>query len=468
MFRVSRQVIARVSMAVVLIAGLAASLSAAAQSTQNRWPPTPPPGSSAPPAPPTSAPTAPTPAQGQAAGPGRAAAPAGQPSTAPDGGALATFFPAVRTAPAPEWVKQGTRLTFYSAAASLQGSYFEYTPDAHGGFDDRQGHHYGRTETSSGGSGEGYIQVNVARLTPNTAALDLRIYGIVGGPSPRLVSAAAAVAPAGGMDYWMNPGLLATLPDVQRDGLTILHGQFTLGGRQYKSVRIMGTTTSSKQSWVFDTDSGVLLYAGSATQGANSPLHQAGETIAGGTLLTETFLVNQRNVNLPWSMSPAPPWVARTPTLGYDGNISMRMPGSPAFPMKVSVTYQLRSQGPDWFRYGGSQVMPAPAGMPSLPTPLDRVFGPAQIGGVWIAPEILATLRTGQVLDRDAITGVTTSVGAMTNRQGGSMVSILEVNGLQRTEYGYDRATGIQLFYGQTEQMSGMQMLIQLQLTRRQ
>jgi hypothetical protein len=226
MFRISKQVIASGVAAALLVAGLAATLSAApGQSTQNRWPPTPPPGSATP------APTA-APATTQLPAPGRALAPAGPVSTAPDGGALAIFFPALRSAPAPAWLKQGTRLTYYSAVASVRGSYYEYTPDAQGGFSDRQDNHYGRTETSSGGSGQGYIQINVARLTPTTAVLDMRIYGIVGGAAPCLMSQAAAVAPAGGMDYWMNPAVIAAAGDVNRDGLTILHGPFTLNGHQ--------------------------------------------------------------------------------------------------------------------------------------------------------------------------------------------------------------------------------------------
>src|SRR5262249_28409633 len=74
------------------------------------------------------------------------------------------------------------------------------------------------------------------------------------------------------------------------------------------------------------------------------------------------------------------------------------------------------------------------------------VFGPAQLGGLWIAPRALAQLRSGQILDRDPVTRVTASVGRIGPIPSGRVaVTITESGAGEQIDYAYDASSGMLL-----------------------
>ncbi len=68
-----------------------------------------------------------------------------------------------------------------------------------------------------------------------------------------------------------------------------------------------------------------------------------------------------------------------------------------------------------------------------------RVAGNHQFGGQWIPPEGIAVLRTGQELDRDPLTNVTTRVRHVDQ----SSVVIAQVGPMQSLEFTYRRTDGM-------------------------
>jgi hypothetical protein len=315
------------------------------------------------------------------------------------------LLPRLSGAPAPGWLTPGTRITYYAAAASRPH------PRA---------------------SGQGYTQVNVVWLDRAVAVLELRSYTITGpGGATSILGYAGAVEPPGaGGDYWLNPQVLDGVAAQSTPGARIVRTPYAINGKQFDATWFQ----TGGQTWVYDRASGVLLHS-SAVAGRERDRDRD------PSLLTQSTLVDVRRVAVPWSTGPVPAWVGQTRSLRYQGTYTLRVTG---FPVPVAVTFTLRQRGVNWARYTQTIATPGAAGMPPSTTEYDRVFGPAQIGGLWIAPQAMGSLHPGQVLDSDRFSGVTTTVGPISRTpQGGQVVGITEAGAGHRIDYVYDRASGL-------------------------
>lgn len=156
--------------------------------------------------------------------------------------------------------------------------------------------------------------------------------------------------------------------------------------------------------------------------------------------------MNVRATTLPWGTAPAPAWVGSTRVLRYQGEMAVHVPGSPVFPVPVSVTFQRQGGGADWARYQQITVQGGMGGVPPNVSEAERAFGPASLGGLWISPQALARLHSGQVVDSDPVTKVTVSVGRIGPTSAGMMaVTITELGAGQRIDHLYDQNSGVLL-----------------------
>jgi hypothetical protein len=130
-----------------------------------------------------------------------------------------TILPALRTAPAPNWVKPGTRLTYYSTAATVVRGLHRYEEDPSCTaaqvdcyVQEGTGKWFRQKAAPGAGrvSGHGYTQVNVVYLDHTVAVLEVRNYGFaLGSGPPVILSLAGAVGlPGAGADFWLNPHVL--------------------------------------------------------------------------------------------------------------------------------------------------------------------------------------------------------------------------------------------------------------------
>lgn len=372
-----------------------------------------------------------------------------QPVTGLDANPFLDLFPSLRTAPAPDWVQPGTRLTYYSIAGSTAGGKHRYIEDPQGNWrDPMTGKHYRQEQVAGGGSGvsgHGYTQINIALLNRAVALLDVRSYGITGtsGPPVILSQAGAIGLPGAGGDFWLNPSVLRGLAGVNSTNLKIFLGPYQINGRRYKGVWIH----SGAATWVYDTSTGVLLHSGSEGHGADiqGPLAR-GDSRQGATFIGQNTLVDMRTTHLPWAFAGAPDWVARVRVLRYQGSAGVHVPGSPMFPTPISTTYERRDGGANWVRYRQTVVQAAPSGLPPNTAQAELVFGPAQLGGLWIAPRALAQLHSGQILDADPVTRVTASVGRIGRIPSGRVaITITESGAGEQIDYAYDANSGMLL-----------------------
>ncbi len=228
-------------------------------------------------------------------------------------GPILGAMPGIETAPAPAWMQPGVRLTYYSAIANVASDLEYWEQDEQGGWvDPATGERWAKRKGAkeARGAGHGYTQVNVVSADQQHVVLEVRAYGFpkYEGPLALLSAASVVTVPGFGDDWWVNPAALQQARTGSYKGLTVLPMNHVAEGRTYRALRIQfegkstvlltglggemipsDTALKSRNVRVYDLDSGVLLYAGTA--GASPK----------GTTLTEATLVGTRRVSVPWA-----------------------------------------------------------------------------------------------------------------------------------------------------------------------
>lgn len=375
------------------------------------------------------------------------------PPRLPAEGHLTTIFPAAAGAPAPAWVRPGTLLNYYGGAAIIPDDRMFYFRDEQGGWVDEEGNRY-RGEEAEGHGAVGYTQVTVAALDGRSAVLDIRLFSI--NPSA-LVTAGCCVGPAGApADYWINPQVLRQIPDQKTGRYRVIRHPFPLSGGR-PAIRFHYQDRSTRYTQVFDLETGALLHS---STGSHPSFDQSGR---GGQLIAHCTLTGIRQIQLPWLSDPVPGWVETLQSIQYHGRQTITVTAASTQQFNVEAQARVNRRGPGWLQYTMRFLLESLPGMPSTaPTEVERVGGPAMPGGLWIPPSAMPRLRTGQLLDRDPVTGTAFTVG-----QTGDPFIIEESTGSQQTLYGYDRITGMLVFYRRSDQTSPMvRSQVQFQLTR--
>jgi hypothetical protein len=357
------------------------------------------------------------------------------------------WLPELRTKPAPAWVQQGTRLTYYAAAASVPGSYHQYVEDEKGEWiDPTTGQRY-RQEDVQSAAGHGYNEVNVSALNGGVAALSIRAYGLSGmartSPVTTLTWGGAVGLPGAGSDYWLHPDVLAQVDEVITPSLKVLRMPYVIEGREYASIWMQSIGDRGNYTWVYDLESGALLHTASSTTGPPlvGPV-AVGEGREGSTFLTHSTLVNIRRPALPWAEGAAPPWIGSINQIDYQGSFSVDVPGSPTIVLGCGLTVERRSSGTDWVRYLLARTMWSDVA-PPVTEYAERVDGSALVGGIWIPPSGLAQLSAGQELDRDPVTQAVVSVTAVEPTGSGFTVTIRESGPGEVSDLVYDGENGL-------------------------
>ena len=365
-------------------------------------------------------------------------------------GTMPTLLPALRTAPPPAWVKPGVRVTWSSAAASIPGRRHSFYRDDEGGWVDPGGNRY-RREDEPSASGHGLTQVNVVAMGHGIAAISVRSYGysLHTGPPMLMTSTGGVDVAASAGDYWVAPGVLKQAVGLQGDGTTVMRLPWKIQEQTYQAISIKYQTEHARTLYVYDEVSGVLLHT------SNSLYNAASQR----TLLSYSSYRGTRTVQLPWASDYVPNWLATARSMAYSGTYAMQVPGSPVIPLPMSSHVAITKRGLNWLQYTLTLQMGSAGGLPPSRSETVAVAGHAQIGGLFVSPVGLGKLRQGQVIDRDALTQVTTQVAA----GGGGRVVISEVGPVQRMDYTYDARSG--MLVGVTSYDQVLHMRRELRLT---
>ncbi|MEO8288728.1 MAG: hypothetical protein ABI670_20100 [Chloroflexota bacterium] len=166
----------------------------------------------------------------------------------------------------PKWVKPGTRITFYAAAATIV-SRGDPTckEDPNGEWEDNAGKKYSCTgmpgDPDGSSSGDGLSQIDVLAVEGTDVVLSTTLFGI------NHIDNQYTVAPTGGgkapgdvIDgVWVHPTKLAELARTGIEGVKILQGDYTVEGVTYKAISFLSIKPGSYESYVYDTVTGLLV-----------------------------------------------------------------------------------------------------------------------------------------------------------------------------------------------------------------
>lgn len=390
----------------------------------------------------------------------------------PDPSIMLPLVPAAAEAPAPPCIKPGTRLTYFGMTASIPGSYGQLVQDDNGTWMDKEtGKRYREEDIGGAGSaafnviyvghvGGGVVQLSTKLYTLNTAT-KLCTFAVGGG----LVGHAGCAA-----DYWIHPDVLRQVQEVNAQGVRILRMPYTVAGKTYKAIRFQSEDKSGYQARVYDLETGLMIFHGSRMQGPSvvtAPLGDSTQTGIGegSTQVITGWIVEVKDIDVPWKNAAAPKWIEQFRQLSYKGvQTSEVAAATTRLNRAMTATVTPKARGPGWVRFNNRYLFESLPGMRPEEVPQEGACGGATIGGLWIAPEALANLRPGQVVETNDKVGTTVTVSEV--RQGA--VAVSEVGPLHRTDCTYDTRTGMLSAMTLTQQIGLAKITHRIQLTGQQ
>ena len=365
----------------------------------------------------------------------------------PDPSIMLPLVPAAAEANAPPIIKPGTRLTYFGMTASIPGEYGKLVQDENGAWiDKRTGTRYREEDVEAGGSAA-FNVLSMGHVGVGVVVLSTKIYGLdtatkkcsfaVGGG---LVGHAGCAA-----DYWIHPAVLQRVQEVNTEGLRILRMPYTIGGKTYKTIRFQRDDLSGYQARVYDLETGLLVYHGSRVQGPSvitPPVGKSGPAGLGegSSQVITGWIVEVKDIDVPWKEAPAPPWIEGFRQLSFQGvQTSVVAVAGTKLDRTLVGTLTPKARGPGWVRFTNRYVFEGIPGMRPDEAVQEGACGRATIAGLWIAPEALTKLRPGQVIERNDLVGTTVTVSAVIH----NTVTVTETGPLHQVDNTYDARTGM-------------------------
>lgn len=390
----------------------------------------------------------------------------------PDPSLMLPLVPAAAQAPAPPVIKPGTRLTYFGMTASIPGEYGRLVQDETGEWIDKNtGKRYREEEVGASGSAA-FNVVSVGHVGDGVAELSTKIYGLDTATKKCTFGAGGGMVGHAGCtaDYWIHPAVLKEVREVNAQGMRILRMPYTAGGKTYKAIRFQKDDLSGFQARVYDLETGLMVYHGTRVQGPSvitPPIGRAGMAGMGegSSQVITGWLVEVKDIDVPWKNAAAPQWIEQFQQLSYKGvQTSAVAVAGTKLDRAMTGTLTPKARGPGWVRFTNRFLFESIPGMPPDEVLQDGACGEATIGGFWIAPEALAGLRPQQVIETNPHVGITVSV---TDVRPGS-VTISEVGPLHRSDCTYDTRTGMLSATTLVQQIGLAQITHRLQLTGQQ
>jgi len=328
---------------------------------------------------------------------------------------FAYLFPELRTLPAPDWLREGVRVTYYGQSATISNVAGE-----------------------DGSGGAGYLQCDLVALDGGTAVVSMKLYLDLGDDIVIPVLVLPSLGLTGVGDYWLHPDVLEDAERVANDELIVARMPTRIGGQNYQAVRFEYRPEGAEYVWMYDQDSGLLLFY----------RHAIGEQDDAERQLTDVTLVGVRELDLPWTGGTAPDWVQEDGYLQYEGTYTALVMGEPAGSFDYALRADVKGAYPRWSAYLVTEVVDGRTNSISW-----RISGGAELlDAIWLAPEAVDVLQ-GQrgTLDRDPITGETLTLSA---GRGGQIV-LTTSNTAYEVVLAYDGNDGGLLSFSQ-QVISGM------------
>jgi hypothetical protein len=366
------------------------------------------------------------------------------PAQSVSGNKLLILVPQARKMPAPTWLKEGVRVTYHSAAASVPANRFYWYKDHNDAWTRGD-------EVGPAGAGLTQYQVLARSATTVVGVLENYLQDDTSGvtvPAPM----GGGIDPAGAGFCWANPQALAKATRYHDKHLRVLQAPYPLSGHTYRSIRFHYTSDRAVSDEVYDLDSGILLLASSVVLSADGSR----------TNYAQTIFVARRQTQVLAAGAAAPGWAPTTRQVTYRGSIWAEMPDMPRFPLPTTVTMTRVAGGT---RFGKYHLTRQTQGVPAS---TEAVYcGASQVcGEPWMSPAILQAVTDGQVLDKDPHTKVTTRVDSVGRQGGRTVVAITQQGPGFEHQRVYDRTSGKMLFTQASQQVGPAVQVTRLELVR--
>jgi hypothetical protein len=346
----------------------------------------------------------------------------------------ADAIPELKNFPAPDWVREGTRMSYYSATADVPEAYEKFILDEEGDWVGQTTGKKYRREEIFGAAGHGVTQVDVLSVDQGISALKVNswLYSSFTGPLVPIKQAPSIGLAAGG-DWYINPRALANLQDRLGERLTILRMPYTLNDVTYDAIRIQQQSDTSTFAHIYDLEDGKLLATFNSAMSADKR----------STVFAYSTFINVRQMDLPWQGQELPDWVKRGTVLRYDGTRTFEaILARYSFPTNIAVEMMITDASPKFYTYTQSASVSA-SGFPSQYGQESLIGGIGEPGGLALPPAALAELQTGQIIDSDDVTGITVSVKDISQDDNGNdAVVIQSANEGYSGDMTYDTRTG--------------------------
>ena len=313
---------------------------------------------------------------------------------------LPILLPELNTKPAPSWVVEGLRATYYA------------TVD--------QGTRDGKPKV-----GDALLQTDVVALEGSFAATSTASYvrSPLGLFRPLTGGGFGSMVPAGCGDFWCSPEVLAKVPEGEDDDLTVIRGPVEVAGSTFEAVRLEVKRTGIRYAMTYEAETGLLL-------------HHRYDIISADGATTETGIIDLRNLrqlDIPWTGGSSPGWLRAGQTTSYRGETVYEIPGTVPAPFPVNLRAEVVSVQPK-----SSIIKWTAPGDGGASLPYYAASGVYQLLGFWLPETALAINEIGNV-DADPDTGLLISV--IQNDQNG--IVFQETNGKDyRRLLTYDKLTG--------------------------
>lgn len=152
------------------------------------------------------------------------------------------------------------------------------------------------------------------------------------------------------------------------------------------------------------------------------------------------WIVEVKDIDMPWKNLPAPKWTEEFRQLSYKGvQTSSVAAAGTKLDRAMTGTLTPKVRGPGWVRFTNRFLFEGLPGMAPNDALQEGACGSATIAGLWIAPEGLTRLRPQQVIETNELVGTVTAVSEV----GPGSVTISETGPLHRNDCTYDTKTGL-------------------------
>ncbi|MBP8304694.1 MAG: hypothetical protein KBE04_11270 [Phycisphaerae bacterium] len=375
----------------------------------------------------------------------------------PDPSIMLPLVPAAAETQAPPSIQAGTRLTYFGMTASIPGEYKKLVQDDNGRWVDRNtGKRYDEEEIP-GSASAAFNVLYVGHVGDGIAQLSTRLYTYDAGTRRSMFAVGGGLVGHAGCaaDYWIHPNVLKQVREVNTEGLRILRMPYTVRSKRYNAIRFQSEDAAGYQARVYDLDTGMMVFHASRVQGpaiqtAPGPGSDRPGVGQGSTQVVTGWIVEVKDIDVPWKNDPVPGWVGQFRQLSYQGvQTSVVAAAGSKLDRAMTATLTPKARGSGWLRFTNQFLIESLPGMQPEQALQDGACGPATISGPWIAPQSLAGLRARQVIETNEHVGTTVTVSEVRP----DSVTISEIGHLHRVDCTYDKGTGVLSAMTLTQQM---------------